>query len=259
MNVVVLMKLIHDPKITLLESEVLNQRFGFYEEHLAYGPYDENALETALQIRDQFGFDVTVVIMAQDVPDDMLRAPLAAGASRILYIPLSSWLFSPRQLARTLKGAIDQVQEPAMVLAGVQSGDWDTGFIPISLAAELNAGYVPNLVDAQWADEAWTLTSRDASRSRTFKTDSLFVATVASSGHNTLRYPIMRDRLQAKRKPVTMLSDLEVPQDSQRLSLSLEWVSEEAQATEWIEADSDEEKGRLLVRRIQQRGWLEEG
>ena len=112
-----------------------------------------------------------------------------------------------------------------------------------------------NIVDVDKNEDMWMVTARDSRRTRTFVVRSLFVASVTSSGHNTLRYPTMRDRLHAKRKPVTTVSDLALPNGT---SMHFEWVTTDVRATEWIEAESDEEKGRLLARRLKDRGWVEE-
>jgi hypothetical protein len=63
----------------------------------------------------------------------------------------------------------------------------------------------------------------------------------------------MRDRLQSRRKTLTLVRDVEI---SSGLSLSLEWVAEEERVTEWISGDSDLEKGRRLMQRIKERGWV---
>ncbi|NMP23320.1 electron transfer flavoprotein subunit beta/FixA family protein [Sulfobacillus harzensis] len=256
MNVVVLMKPIHDPKVTLTQAEVEGADFGIKEQHMVFGPYDENALETALQSKDKWGLQVTVLMVAQDVPDDLLRSVLAVGADRVLVVPQSSWKLGPRDLGVVLHQALGQVEEPVMVLAGIQSGDWDTGIVPPVLAAEWQVPFVANLVSIERGDEGWILTSRDGGLTRRFAVNGQFVASVTSSGTNTLRYPTMRDRLQAKRKPISPLSDISAHGER---SVTLQWVPSEARAIEWIDGASDAEKGQRLAHHLLDRGWIVKG
>lgn len=253
MNAVVLMKPIHDPKVALTEEEVNGADFGVKERHMVFGPYDENALETALYAKERFGLKVSVVITGEDISEELLRGVLAAGADEVLLIPKSSWHWAAHEMARVLKAALDEVDEVAMVLAGIQSGDWDTGIVPPVLAALWEAPFVGNLVSVEREDAGWLLTSRDGGRTRQYRTSSPFVASVTSSGHNTLRYPTMRDRLQAKRKPIRKINSVQFPPGR---TIRLSWVPTEARTIEWISGDSDAEKGKELVKRLADRGWI---
>jgi electron transfer flavoprotein beta subunit len=250
------MKPIHDPIVTLTAEEVGGAEFGIKEEHIVFGPYDENALETALQAKDRWGLEVTVLVVAQEVPEDLLRTVLAVGADRVVVVPTSSWQLGLRQLGAVLHEALGKVEKPVMVLAGIQSGDWDTGIVPPILAAEWQAPFVVNLVSIDRDDEGWILTSRDGGLTRRFAVSGKFVASVTSSGKNTLRYPTMRDRLQAKRKPISLLNDISVNKER---SVALRWVPIEARAIEWIDGDNDAEKGQRLARRLLDRGWISKG
>ncbi|TFE71953.1 hypothetical protein A7Q10_10795, partial [Methylacidiphilum caldifontis] len=187
-----MMKPIHDPQVPLTESEISSPEFGFRETHMVYGPYDENALETALQLKDRFAIGVIAMIMAEDVPDDLLRQPLAVGADQIIHIPYGSWSLSPLEVAHVLAQALQEVNDPGVILTGIQSGDWDTGFVPMALAASLECGYVGHVTDIQRVDSQWHIWRREANLTQHLVTDTLVVAAVTSSGRNNLRYHTMR-------------------------------------------------------------------
>lgn len=220
---------------------------------MVFGPYDENALETALCVKENVGLKVSVVIMGEDIPEDMLRGVLAVGADEVLLIPKSSWNLAAHEVARVLKTVLDEIDDVAMVLGGIQSGDWDTGVVPPVLAALWEAPYVGNLVSIERADAGWLVTSREGGRTRKYRTRSPFVASVTSSGHNTLRYPTMRDRLQSKRKPIRKIDPAEFPPGR---TVRLSWIPTEARSIAWISGNSDAEKGQALVKRLTDRGWI---
>ncbi|MCL5013063.1 MAG: hypothetical protein M1493_03650 [Firmicutes bacterium] len=256
MDVVVLMKPIHDPRVPLTIDEVQGQDFGRHEAHMTFGPYDENALETALQIKDRYGLGVSVVVMADAVPNALLRAPLMVGADRVLQIPANAWDLSPRSVATALTVAIGLVPEPAMVFAGIQSGDWDTGFLPFALAAELNWSMVTNVIDITCGDETWMVTTRDTQAMQRYLLRDVFVATVTSSGRNNLRYPTMRDRLQSKRKPVQSVFD------AARLVepfVTMQWVPSAERSITWMEGVTDFDRGCALGKYLISQGWIGEG
>ena len=253
MTAIVLMKPIHDSNVPLTQEEVESSRFGENESHLSYGPYDENALELALQLKDQHNLSVIVIVMAAYLPDDFLRIPLAVGADELLIIPQSSWDLSACGVAQHLAEAINSVDSPTIVLAGVQSGDWDSGLVPPSVAAQLRVGYVPNVTDVKWVDNTWKITAKTRNTIRQHETCGLFVGSVISSGQNSLRYPTMQGRLKAKRKPITPINVREI---SPSLPMRLVWISPEQSDIQWIQGDSDEEKGRRLIQQLRKAGWI---
>jgi electron transfer flavoprotein beta subunit len=256
MTGIVLMKPIHDPTVPLTMDEVTQPTFGYDEKHMVFGPYDENALETALQVKDRTGISITVVVVHQTVPDDLLRSVLAAGADQVLIVRQNTWSLAPRQLGAILRAVVDTIDESAWVLAGLQSGDWDTGIIPPVLAAEWNRPYASHLVALDPTDAGWIVTTREGAMTRRLRALGPFVASVSSSGTNTLRYPTMRDRLQAKRKPIVAV---DLPPVSTTLAPTLVWAAPPERRIEWIEGASNHEKGQALVRRLRDAGWLHTG
>ncbi len=196
---------------------------------------------------------VVVVVAPSNMPENFLRIPLAVGADQVFQVPLATWNWSAQTLAQVLARVVNELEEPRMILAGLQSGDWDSGLIPPALAAALLVGYIPNIVDIEGEDDAWVVTSRDSRHVRRFLARGLFVGSVASSGHNTLRYPTMPGRLSAKRKPVVILTNIFPPSP---LPIEFTWVPHQTRSVEWIEGGSDSEKGQLLIKRLKKDGWL---
>jgi electron transfer flavoprotein beta subunit len=100
---------------------------------------DEAALEVALTWSDR----VTVVCLGPPDADDVLRAALAAGATRVLRIDASIELDS-----RTVAAAIaEHVRGADLIVCGDYSIDRGTGSVPAFVAAELGVAQALGLVE----------------------------------------------------------------------------------------------------------------
>ena len=101
-------------------------------------PYDENALEAAIKIKEELGGKITVLSMGRKVSDTVLRKTVAAGADSLILLedPAFERLES-RSVAYVLSRAIKKVGEYDLILTGRQAGDWDSGQVGLILAEVL--------------------------------------------------------------------------------------------------------------------------
>lgn len=97
-------------------------------------PYDENALEAAIRIKEELGGKITVLSMARKVSDTVLRKTLAAGADALILLedPVFESLQS-RSIAYVLSQAVKKIGEYDLILTGRQAGDWDSGQVGLIL------------------------------------------------------------------------------------------------------------------------------
>jgi electron transfer flavoprotein beta subunit len=101
-------------------------------------PYDENALEAAIKIKEEVGGKITVLSMGRKVSDTVLRKTVAAGADQLILLedPAFERLES-RSIAAVLSAAIKKIGEFDLILTGRQAGDWDSGQVGLILAETL--------------------------------------------------------------------------------------------------------------------------
>lgn len=97
-------------------------------------PYDENALEAAIRIKEAMGGKITVLSMGRKVSDTVLRKTIAAGADALVLLedPAFERLQS-RSIAYVLSQAVKKIGEYDLVLTGRQAGDWDSGQVGLIL------------------------------------------------------------------------------------------------------------------------------
>jgi electron transfer flavoprotein beta subunit len=101
-------------------------------------PYDENALEAAIRIKEEVGGKITVLSMGRKVSDTVLRKTVAAGADQLILLedPAFERLES-RSIAAALSAAIKKIGEYDLIMTGRQAGDWDSGQVGLILAETL--------------------------------------------------------------------------------------------------------------------------
>ncbi|WP_225364125.1 electron transfer flavoprotein subunit beta/FixA family protein [Lentilactobacillus parakefiri] len=91
-------------------------------------PFDKNAIEAALQLRDQAGGEVILLTMGPDSYTTSLRDGMAMGADRAVLV--SSREFGGADTLATgytLAKAIEAIGNVDLILFGSQSVDADTG------------------------------------------------------------------------------------------------------------------------------------
>ena len=85
-------------------------------------PFDENALEAALRIKDSKGASITVLSMGKNIPKAIIRKCLAVGAEKLilaednLFEDLSGY-----STACTLAAAIKKIGQYDLILCGRQA------------------------------------------------------------------------------------------------------------------------------------------
>jgi electron transfer flavoprotein beta subunit len=101
-------------------------------------PYDENALEAALRLKDEHGSTVIVVSAGARLARPVLRKALAAGADEMVLIEDPA-LESADSFAAAgvLAAAIRRIGDVDLVFTGRQAADWDAGITGCAIAEDL--------------------------------------------------------------------------------------------------------------------------
>jgi electron transfer flavoprotein beta subunit len=104
-----------------------------------FNPEDLNALEMALQVKEQYGGHVTVLTMGPSRAAEVLREALYRGADRVIL--LSDRKFAGSDTLATsyaLKCALEQIGNFNLVFCGRQAIDGDTAQVGPQVAEKLN-------------------------------------------------------------------------------------------------------------------------
>jgi electron transfer flavoprotein beta subunit len=135
-NIIVCAKQIPDPEVPFSNISVdVENKEVLVDAPNVISPYDENALEAAIRIKEELGGKITVLSLGRKVADTVLRKTLAAGADALILIedPAFERLDST-SVAYVLSRAIQKIGAYDLVLTGRQAGDWDSGQVGLILA-----------------------------------------------------------------------------------------------------------------------------
>src|SRR4030067_707192 len=98
-------------------------------------PFDEQAVEAALRIKDQQGGKITVISLGNNLTRDVVKKPLSMGADELVLLEdpafegADSW-----STAYALAMAIKKIGEYNLIFCGRQSADWDAGQVGSGIA-----------------------------------------------------------------------------------------------------------------------------
>jgi electron transfer flavoprotein beta subunit len=98
-------------------------------------PFDENAVEAALRIKDAKGGKITIVSMGNNLVRDVVKKPLSMGADELILLEDAafeggdSWT-----TAHALSTAIKKIGEYDLIFCGRQAADWDAGQVGAGIA-----------------------------------------------------------------------------------------------------------------------------
>src|SRR5438094_6889510 len=181
----------------------------------ALNPFDANAVEEALRLRDAAGeAEVGLVSMGPAKAQDALRKALAMGADRAVLV--SDETATGADLVATsyaLAKALER-ENADLILFGQQAGDSDGAVLWAAVADRLRLPVVSQAAQVEHADGKLTV-----KRQTEFGYDvieALLPAVVAvSDAINEPRYPSLKGIMGAKSKPqeTLSLSDLGVEED----------------------------------------------
>ncbi|MCM3572125.1 electron transfer flavoprotein subunit beta/FixA family protein [Mesobacillus subterraneus] len=212
MNIYVLMKRTFDTeeKITISNGKINEDGAEFI-----INPYDEYAIEEAIQVRDAHGGEVTVVSVGNEETEKQLRTALAMGADKAVLINIEDDVEDGDQfttakiLAEYLKD-----KEADLILGGNVAIDGGSGQVGPRVAEQLGMPYVTTITKLEINGTTATITRDVEGDSEVIET-ILPVLVTAQQGLNEPRYPSLPGIMKAKKKPLDELEldDLDLDED----------------------------------------------
>ncbi|MBM2831607.1 MAG: Electron transfer flavoprotein subunit beta [Dehalococcoidia bacterium] len=98
-------------------------------------PFDEQAVEAALRIKDAKGGKVTVVSLGNNLVRDVVKKPLAMGADELVLLEDAAFEDSDSwSTAFALAMAIRKIGAFDLIFCGRQASDWDAGQVGSGIA-----------------------------------------------------------------------------------------------------------------------------
>jgi electron transfer flavoprotein beta subunit len=140
-NIIVCMKQVLDPEAPLslfkIDAEA-KQAVLPKATPPVLSPFDENALEAALKIKDSQPANVSVISLGKKLARAVVRAPLAAGADQLYLLEDEAFSdFNTYLTANALAAAITKIGQFDVILCGIQAADTNAGQVSTGIASIL--------------------------------------------------------------------------------------------------------------------------
>lgn len=178
-------------------------------------PYDEYAIEEAIQVRDANGGEVTVVSVGSEETEKQLRTALAMGADKAALINLDEDIEYADQfttaavLAEYLKD-----KQADLIISGNVAIDGASGQVGPRVAELLGIPYVTTITELKISGHNAVVT-RDVEGDSEIIETTLPLLVTAQQGLNEPRYPSLPGIMKAKKKPLEVLEldDLDLEEE----------------------------------------------
>lgn len=221
MHIYVLLKQTFDTeeKIVIENGAVSDEGVKF-----VINPYDEYAVEEALQQRDSHGGKVTVLSVGPGRAAEALRQALAMGADDAVLISDERIAADEGAAAAALEAFLSS-QPFDLLLGGNFSVDSGGGQVAVRLASRLGIPHAASITSLEISGSG-AVVKRDAEGDTETLELSLPALFTAQQGLNEPRYPSLPNIMKAKKKPFQTLSldDIglaEAPALTERVSIAL--------------------------------------
>ena len=182
-------------------------------------PFDEQAIEAALRVREQSGdAKITVITVGAESARNALKHALAMGADAgVLVQDEAAAAAGGEAVAYMLAAAIRELQAVDLVLTGRQAADWDAGVVGGSLAEMLDWPAIMFACDVKL--EGSTLTVERVISDATETCEAALPAVVTISNElGAARKPSLRETMRAARKPVSVRRVDQLPLEMETLT-----------------------------------------
>jgi electron transfer flavoprotein beta subunit len=260
MKILVCLKQIIDPEVSprdfQLDRENLTAAQG--SANLVTNIFCENALETALQLREKSGGEITALTFGSGEAEDVLRKALALKVDHaVQVINPTTTQSNSAGAAHVLAAAIKKLDGFDLVMLGREAGDWGEGQTAAILAEELGLPFVAFVESIDASDDGVTVRRQTDIGSEDLNANTPLVVSITNNDANVPRIPKTRDIMMAHRKELTAwsLEDVGLAADAvQQVADKTQvvdlFIPERDSTCEFVTGDSIDEKVDAFAQRI---------
>ncbi len=184
-------------------------------------PYDQNALEEAVRIKEAHGGNITVITMGPPQAETVLRDAVACGADEAVLVTGEAFagadtLVTSHVLAKT----ITKLGEFDLILCGKQTSDGDTAQVGPGLATRLNVPFVTCVQKIRELGEQTMVVERMMDDGYDVVRMPLPALLTVVRDINDPRVPSLKGKMKAKKAKITVLNAEETGVDSSHIGLA---------------------------------------
>jgi len=261
MNILVCLKQILDPEIPARDFRIdpIKREAERGAANLVTNIFCENALETALQLRERIG-DAKITVLSYGAPtvEDALRKALAMRADTAALVVNDGHPHpDPLAVAHVLSAAMRKLGAFDLIMAGREAGDWGAGQTGGLIAEELGLPCIAFVDRIEAVNGKLRLKRQTDSGWELLEAEPPVVVTITNNEHNVPRIPKVRDVMMSYRQPLTTwtLDDLGINTDEARAGNSYYevadlFIPQKETRCEFVTGETLEEKVEAFAKRI---------
>ncbi len=185
-------------------------------------PFDYNAIEAGLSLRDEFGGEVTVVTMGPPQAQDAIREAISLGVDGGVVVSDRAFAGADTLATTyTLANAIRKIGNFDLVICGKQAVDGDTAQVGPGLAVRLGVPCVTCVDELEAVDGGKKLRlKRMCEQGYDVVEVELPALITVLASLNTPRVPSLKGKMRAKKAEIPMMSAQDIGADIEKVGLS---------------------------------------
>ena len=254
MNVLVLVKEVPDPDAAVTLDDGENVVIG--DVPSLPSPYDENAIEAALEIKESVGGQITVATLGAPEAEKTLVQAMAMGADAAVLVEEPTWPLDGYDVADILANAAKMLGDIDVILCGREAADTSAGLIGPTVAEILGYASVTLVTSIEAAGDCLRLERPAEDGYDLMECRPPLVLSVGGQV-NRPRYPTVMAMMQARRKGVQhwTLDDLGIDVEPAtpgraRVKTLRRYLPEQSARCEFLAAETAEDQARALIERL---------
>jgi len=251
MHIVALAKVVPDYEVPSGDFELANNRAHARYKRMI-GLYDENALETGVQLKEKYSGTLTVISYGTEDDIPVLRKSLAMGADKLVLVTGNS--DDAFVSAANLKMAVEKLGHVDLVLAGQQSADMDRGLVHGMVAQMLGHPFVPQVSQIELDGGEWKVDQITETGVRKLAFTGTALLSITSVPENIPRIPAVREIFAAKKKPVDKLASVG-SREMDVTEISVE-IPKMASICEFLPVDDFSSMAQNLLRKLKEERYI---
>jgi electron transfer flavoprotein beta subunit len=205
-NIVVCMKQVLDPEMPLSLFQIDTEARRALPPKATppvLNPFDENALEAALRIKDSQDATITVISLGKKLIKAVVTSALAAGSDRLILLQDEIFdEFNTLLTSKALAAAVKKLGDIHLILCGLQAADTNNGQVGTCIAGLLNIPCITAARKVEFNGDVLRIEKTLSDGYEVIETSSPVLVTVTGEVR-TLRKPGMEAFISAAKKPVT--------------------------------------------------------
>jgi len=200
-NIIVLMKQV--PEMEKVRFDIETGRIDRSSAKNETNPFDLNALETAVQLKEKLGWEVIAISMGPPTAESTLRDALARGADRAILLTDNRFAGADTlATSYTLASAIKKIGYFDLIVCGEKTIDGDTGQVGPGVAENLSIPHVAYVIKVENASKEKVTVKSDVGKNYYLTEIDLPALIVVTKDVNEPRLPSLKDKLRSRKSKI---------------------------------------------------------